>query len=118
MDGYLFLAKFYNVFLLIGGALITLLPSNGSLAAKPQFTAMFVFGDSLIDPGNNNDLNSLAKANYVPYGVDFDQGAPTGRFCNGKTIIDFLGNFFSTFGSIEDSIKLKKYYKIAPLTKH
>ncbi|CAH9091479.1 unnamed protein product [Cuscuta europaea] len=58
--------------------------------ATQQFEAMFVFGDSLIDPGNNNFLvDSVAKANYIPYGVDF-QG-PTGRFSNGKNIIDFLG---------------------------
>ncbi|KAB1228200.1 hypothetical protein CJ030_MR5G008797 [Morella rubra] len=62
--------------------------------AAQQFSAMFVFGDSLVDDGNNNYLNSLAKANYLPYGIDFPQG-PTGRFCNGKTIIDFLA-FTST----------------------
>ncbi|KAK3419414.1 hypothetical protein EUGRSUZ_H05057 [Eucalyptus grandis] len=56
----------------------------------PQVPAFFVFGDSLIDDGNNNYLNSYAKANFLPYGVDFD-GGPSGRFCNGKTIIDFLG---------------------------
>nr|XP_017246406.1 PREDICTED: GDSL esterase/lipase At1g71250-like isoform X1 [Daucus carota subsp. sativus] len=59
--------------------------------ASPQFSAMFAFGDSLTDPGNNNYLTSLAKANYVPYGVDFYQGQPSGRFCNGKTVIDLLG---------------------------
>lgn len=59
-------------------------------APTPLFPAMFVFGDSLMDDGNNNDLNSLAKANYVPYGIDFPGGA-TGRFSNGKTIIDLLG---------------------------
>ncbi|KVH89691.1 Lipase, GDSL [Cynara cardunculus var. scolymus] len=53
---------------------------------------MFAFGDSLTDNGNNNYLNSLAKANYVPYGVDFYQGLPSGRFSNGKTIIDYLGD--------------------------
>ncbi|CAA0839283.1 GDSL esterase/lipase [Striga hermonthica] len=58
--------------------------------STPKFTAMFAFGDSLTDPGNNNYLNSLAKANYVPYGVDFDEG-PSGRFCNGKTAIDYIG---------------------------
>ncbi|KAK4486025.1 hypothetical protein RD792_008687 [Penstemon davidsonii] len=58
---------------------------------QAQFTAMFAFGDSLTDPGNNNYLNSLAKANYVPYGVDFYQG-PSGRFCNGRTIIDYIGD--------------------------
>uniref|UniRef100_A0A453S2J5 GDSL esterase/lipase n=1 Tax=Aegilops tauschii subsp. strangulata TaxID=200361 RepID=A0A453S2J5_AEGTS len=49
----------------------------------------FVFGDSLLDSGNNNNLASLAKANYLPYGIDFAAG-PTGRFCNGYTIVDEL----------------------------
>lgn len=56
-----------------------------------EVTAMFAFGDSLTDPGNNNYLNSFAKANYMPYGVDFYGGMPSGRFCNGKTFVDFLG---------------------------
>ncbi|KAH6756016.1 GDSL-like Lipase/Acylhydrolase superfamily protein [Perilla frutescens var. hirtella] len=60
-------------------------------ADSPQVTAMFAFGDSLTDPGNNNYLNSFAKANYMPYGVDFYEGQPSGRFCNGKTFIDYLG---------------------------
>ncbi|KAH6775140.1 GDSL-like Lipase/Acylhydrolase superfamily protein [Perilla frutescens var. hirtella] len=51
--------------------------------------AMFVFGDSLIDNGNNNDLPSLAKANYFPYGIDFN-GGPTGRFSNGYTMVDTI----------------------------
>ncbi|KAG5576110.1 hypothetical protein H5410_056244 [Solanum commersonii] len=49
--------------------------------------AMFIFGDSLIDNGNNNNLPSFAKANYYPYGIDFD-GGPTGRFSNGYTMVD------------------------------
>lgn len=52
--------------------------------------AMFVFGDSLIDNGNNNDLPSFAKANYFPYGIDFN-GGPTGRFSNGYTMVDAIG---------------------------
>lgn len=52
---------------------------------------MFVFGSSLVDNGNNNFLsNSLAKADYSPYGVDFPLG-PSGRFTNSKNIIDILG---------------------------
>ncbi|RAL40388.1 hypothetical protein DM860_006458 [Cuscuta australis] len=63
----------------------------GWAAAGQQFDAMFVFGDSLVDAGNNNYLvDSLAKANYVPYGLDFR--GPTGSFSNGKTIVDFLGD--------------------------
>lgn len=72
--------------------IITLISSTEIMAAaSPQVTAMFAFGDSLTDPGNNNYLNSFAKANYVPYGVDFNGGLPSGRFCNGKTFIDYLG---------------------------
>jgi hypothetical protein len=61
---------------------------------EPLFSATFVFGDSLVDNGNNNKLHSIAKANYMPYGIDFlgDHPSPTGRFPNGKTIVDFLGN--------------------------
>ncbi|KAI9101410.1 hypothetical protein K1719_023892 [Acacia pycnantha] len=53
--------------------------------------ALFVFGDSLVDVGNNNFLNTWAKANYFPYGIDFSGGF-TGRFSNGLNIIDFIGN--------------------------
>ncbi|ONK73170.1 uncharacterized protein A4U43_C04F28000 [Asparagus officinalis] len=59
-------------------------PRQGKRELAP---AMFVFGDSLIDNGNNNDLPSFAKANYYPYGIDFS-GGPTGRFSNGYTIVD------------------------------
>ncbi|XP_009757780.1 GDSL esterase/lipase At1g29670-like [Nicotiana sylvestris] len=53
---------------------------------------MFVFGSSLVDNGNNNFLvNSLAKANYLPYGVDFPLLGPSGRFTNGKNVIDIIG---------------------------
>lgn len=52
--------------------------------------AMFIFGDSLIDNGNNNNLFSFAKANYPPYGIDFNNN-PTGRFSNGYTIVDSIG---------------------------
>ncbi|KZV57107.1 GDSL esterase/lipase-like [Dorcoceras hygrometricum] len=51
--------------------------------------AMFIFGDSLIDNGNNNDMPSFAKANYLPYGIDFN-GGPTGRFSNGYTMVDTI----------------------------
>lgn len=61
----------------------------------PLVPALFVFGDSLLDNGNNNNLASLAKANYLPYGIDFAVG-PTGRFCNGYTIVDELGTYLRT----------------------
>lgn len=53
--------------------------------------AMFVFGDSLVDVGNNNYLKiSLAKANFPHNGVDFPGKKATGRFSNGKNAADFL----------------------------
>ncbi|KAI3853375.1 hypothetical protein MKX03_026383 [Papaver bracteatum] len=54
--------------------------------------ALYVFGDSLVDSGNNNYLQTLAKAKYLPYGVDFPNGA-TGRFTNGKTTVDFFAEW-------------------------
>ncbi|KAJ4908353.1 GDSL esterase/lipase 7 [Raphanus sativus] len=53
----------------------------------PLSPAFFIFGDSLVDSGNNNYIPTLAKANYLPYGIDF--GFPTGRFCNGRTVVDY-----------------------------
>ncbi|KAK8946315.1 GDSL esterase/lipase [Platanthera guangdongensis] len=77
---------------------LVLVGLGGSLAAgKAQVPAMFVFGDSLVDPGNNNNLLTLARANFDPNGIDFPVGE-TGRFCNGGTLIDHLGmSYFSSF---------------------
>lgn len=63
---------------------------------KELVPAMFVFGDSLIDNGNNNNLPSFAKANYFPYGIDFNAG-PTGRFSNAYTIVDQIGTITNPF---------------------
>ncbi|XP_042492675.1 GDSL esterase/lipase 7-like [Macadamia integrifolia] len=56
---------------------------------KPLAPALYVFGDSLVDSGNNNFLVTYAKVNYTPYGIDFPGGS-TGRFTDGKTGADFL----------------------------
>ncbi|XP_050239760.1 GDSL esterase/lipase At4g16230-like isoform X4 [Quercus robur] len=76
---------------IIGGIVAALL--TGSILVEICFAqnvpAFFVFGDSLVDPGNNNYILSLAKANYIPNGIDF--GMPTGRFTNGRTIVDIIG---------------------------
>ncbi|XP_038709648.1 GDSL esterase/lipase At1g71691-like isoform X1 [Tripterygium wilfordii] len=61
-------------------------PGQGGVK-REMVPALFVFGDSLIDNGNNNNLPSFAKANYFPYGIDFN-GGPTGRFSNGYTMVD------------------------------
>ncbi|KAL1219070.1 GDSL esterase/lipase [Cardamine amara subsp. amara] len=58
-------------------------------ARGQQAQCYFVFGDSVFDNGNNNALNTIAKVNYLPYGIDFSQG-PTGRFSNGRNIPDVI----------------------------
>lgn len=57
----------------------------------PQVPCYFIFGDSLSDCGNNNKLQTLAKVNFTPYGIDYPGGV-TGRFTNGRTFVDFLGH--------------------------
>lgn len=70
-------------------AVVPAVTAAATAGGEGRAPALFVFGDSLIDSGNNNNLASLAKANYFPYGIDF-AGGPTGRFCNGYTIVDEL----------------------------
>ncbi|KAH8482069.1 hypothetical protein H0E87_029512, partial [Populus deltoides] len=71
--------------------------------AVPQVPCYFVFGDSLFDNGNNNYLNTPAKVNYLPYGIDFDTGA-SGRCSNGLNIADTIAeqlgfdSYISDFG--------------------
>ncbi|GMJ14876.1 hypothetical protein like AT1G75900 [Hibiscus trionum] len=52
--------------------------------------AVIVFGDSIVDAGNNNDIRTIIKCNFLPYGRDFDGGVPTGRFCNGRIPSDLI----------------------------
>ncbi|WJX09182.1 hypothetical protein P8452_00042 [Trifolium repens] len=64
---------------------IVKLPPNVSVPA------VLVFGDSIVDTGNNNNnLRTTARCNFPPYGKDFKGGIPTGRFSNGKVPSDLL----------------------------
>ncbi|XP_027357737.1 GDSL esterase/lipase At5g18430-like isoform X1 [Abrus precatorius] len=57
--------------------------------ARPR--AFFVFGDSLVDSGNNNYLATTARADAPPYGIDYPPShRPTGRFSNGYNIPDLI----------------------------
>ncbi|XP_023519631.1 GDSL esterase/lipase At1g71250-like [Cucurbita pepo subsp. pepo] len=67
--------------------------SDETVSETNGVPAIFVFGDSLVDVGNNNFLRSVARANYYPYGIDFLSG-PTGRFSNGRTVIDMFVDMF------------------------
>ena len=54
-------------------------------------TTLLVLGDSTVDPGNNNHLPTTARANFLPYGLNFYGRRPTGRFTNGRLATDMLG---------------------------
>ncbi|KAF8089068.1 hypothetical protein N665_0519s0025 [Sinapis alba] len=74
----------------------------GKSLAKPSYdgdmsdnvTALFIFGDSFLDAGNNNYINTstLDQANFPPYGQTFF-GLPTGRFSDGRLISDFIAEY-------------------------
>ncbi|KAJ0966179.1 hypothetical protein J5N97_027317 [Dioscorea zingiberensis] len=73
------LVLFYSLILLHGYA----------RASTPP--AMYVFGDSLADVGNNDHIHlSLLKANFPHNGIDYPGHKATGRFSNGKNAVDFL----------------------------
>lgn len=63
----------------------------GTLAPHVEATRpFFVFGDSLVDNGNNNYLATSARADSPPYGIDYPTHRPTGRFSNGLNIPDII----------------------------
>ncbi|GKV45089.1 hypothetical protein SLEP1_g52212 [Rubroshorea leprosula] len=65
-----------------------------TVAKNATFPALIAFGDSILDSGNNNYLSTIVKCDFPPYGRDFQEGKPTGRFCNGKIPSDFSAEFY------------------------
>nr|CAB3471476.1 unnamed protein product [Digitaria exilis] len=65
-----------------------------ALAVAGQATAVpavYVFGDSILDVGNNNHLpgEGVPRSDHPYYGVDFPGGA-TGRWSNGYNLADLV----------------------------
>ncbi|KAK6140390.1 hypothetical protein DH2020_025874 [Rehmannia glutinosa] len=61
-----------------------------NLPENTTIPAVIFFGDSLVDTGNNNYIDTMVKADYPPYGKDLDGGKATGRFSNGKVPSDLF----------------------------
>ncbi|XP_031487121.1 GDSL esterase/lipase At1g71250-like [Nymphaea colorata] len=75
--------------------LVSSFPSSYSVVHKEQrVPALFVFGDSVVDGGNNVIFDHGASTGHLPYGVDFPTG-PTGRFTNGLNPGDILAVFLN-----------------------
>ncbi|CAN6181690.1 unnamed protein product [Urochloa humidicola] len=73
---------------------------SSSRATAGKVSAIIVFGDSTVDTGNNNFIPTIAKANFPPYGCDFDGGVATGRFSNGRLVTDFVSEMFGLPSSL------------------
>lgn len=65
---------------------------QSKLPKKKLVASLFIFGDSILDAGNNNYINTttLDQANFWPYGETFFK-YPTGRFSDGRLVSDFMG---------------------------
>ncbi|CAI0419284.1 unnamed protein product [Linum tenue] len=72
----------------------------GGRGKQSTGVAFFIFGDSFLDAGNNNYINTttLDQANFPPYGRTFFN-FPTGRFSDGRLLPDFIGPFSINFAS-------------------
>ncbi|OMO65843.1 Lipase, GDSL [Corchorus olitorius] len=60
------------------------------ICSAQDVSAFFVFGDSLVDAGNNYFINIMIKSEY-PNGIDFAKGSPSRRYTNGRTVPDIIG---------------------------
>jgi len=60
------------------------------VAPQAEARAFFVFGDSLVDNGNNNYLATTARADSYPYGIDSASHRASGRFSNGLNMPDLI----------------------------
>ena len=90
-----FMSNSKSISILVGYMVVTLyLHICGCAISLPKHIkvpAVLVFGDSIVDPGNNNYIKTMMKADIPPYGRDFEGGNPTGRFNNGRIASDLFG---------------------------
>ncbi|KAK4708525.1 hypothetical protein R3W88_029450 [Solanum pinnatisectum] len=77
--------------ILVAILLIGCVECNRKLA---DTVSLFVFGDSILDPGNNNYINTTRdyQSNWWPYGESFFK-YPTGRPSDGRLIFDFIAEY-------------------------
>jgi phospholipase/lecithinase/hemolysin len=81
----------------------------GAEPAAACYQRLFSFGDSLADTGNFRFYygnSSGEPALRLPYGETFFR-RPTGRFSNGRLVIDFIGTPATPIDSWFDQISLR-----------
>ncbi|XP_050233913.1 GDSL esterase/lipase 5 [Mercurialis annua] len=85
---------FFSFFHFLVFQLIFLSAKSKSVLHSTKHVPLFIFGDSFLDAGNNNYINTttLDQANFWPYGHTFFN-FPTGRFSDGRIISDFIAEY-------------------------
>ncbi|KAJ6738534.1 GDSL-LIKE LIPASE/ACYLHYDROLASE-RELATED [Salix koriyanagi] len=74
-----------------------ILAAKATTVVSAASLVTFIFGDSLTEVGNNNYLQySLARSDFPWYGIDYSGRKATGRFTNGRTIAEKLGDSTTT----------------------
>ncbi|KAH6773650.1 GDSL-like Lipase/Acylhydrolase superfamily protein [Perilla frutescens var. hirtella] len=97
LSSVLFLVHFQLLLLVFA---LHVAESRNLAEKKTSISAIFVFGDSTVDSGNNNFIQTISKSNFPPYGRDFPNHTPTGRFTNGKLVTDFLASYVGVKDSV------------------
>ncbi|KAA0059366.1 GDSL esterase/lipase 5-like [Cucumis melo var. makuwa] len=86
---------FHFLFLIFSTFFFIAQPSRiHNLTSSQNRLAFFIFGDSFVDPGNNNFINTTEpfRANFTPYGQTFFK-YPTGRVSDGRIMPDFIAEY-------------------------
>ncbi|KAI8552266.1 hypothetical protein RHMOL_Rhmol06G0253600 [Rhododendron molle] len=78
--------------------------------SKELFRCVYTFGDSYVDPGNNDFINTPFRSNFPPYGRDFPGKVATGRFSNGLLFPDILAHYNAL--QLFKQIDIFKEYKL------
>ncbi|KAE9599257.1 hypothetical protein Lal_00043865 [Lupinus albus] len=66
---------------------------GASALNNKKISGFYVFGDSTVDPGNNDYIKTTFRSNFPPYGRDFPNQVPTGRFTNGMLSTDYIASY-------------------------
>ncbi|KAG7992190.1 hypothetical protein I3843_02G114900 [Carya illinoinensis] len=66
----------------------------GRICLPEEHVALFIFGESMIDAGNNNYINTttVLQSNIWPYGESYFK-YPSGRASDGRLIPDFIAEY-------------------------
>lgn len=97
--------SFQIIHVLVFCACILIPTSSQSHPHQPEkHAALFIFGDSIFDAGNNIYINTTTdyQRNFWPYGETFFD-YPTGRASDGRLMPDFIGKIVVLYAVIKAS---------------